>query len=244
LLKFIMQLLDLTLPIAAENLALDEALLEEAESSASPCETLRLWESRTNVVVVGRSSRIDEEVRRDACRRLDIPVLRRISGGAAVAAGPGCLMYALILNRAWHGGLATMDKVHRFVLGTFAKALEGMAPGVSCQGVSDLAVGGRKFSGNSVRCKRSHLLYHGTLLYNFPLDVIDRCLAMPPRQPEYRNSRPHVEFTRNFPARADDIRKALANAWDAVGPPADWPQEATRRLADEKYNCPAWNNDR
>ena len=35
-----MQYLDLTLPTAAENLALDEALLEEAETAATPIETL------------------------------------------------------------------------------------------------------------------------------------------------------------------------------------------------------------
>ena len=106
-----MQYLDLTLPTPAENVALDEALLEEAEASASPVETLRLWEPRQPLVVVGRSSRADGEVRIEVCRELGIPVLRRISGGAAVVSGPGCLMYALVLSyhlrpelRSRHGG--------------------------------------------------------------------------------------------------------------------------------------------
>ena len=93
-----MQCLELTLPGAAENLALDEALLEEAETAPRPTETLRLWEPRSPSVVLGRSSQIDIEVRRDACRELDVPVLRRVSGGATVVAGPGCLMYALVLD--------------------------------------------------------------------------------------------------------------------------------------------------
>jgi hypothetical protein len=37
-----MRYLDLTLPTLAENLALDEAILVEAESSNPPQETLRL----------------------------------------------------------------------------------------------------------------------------------------------------------------------------------------------------------
>ncbi len=37
----LMHYLDLTLPTPAENLALDEALLEEAETAADPLETLR-----------------------------------------------------------------------------------------------------------------------------------------------------------------------------------------------------------
>ena len=43
-----MKLLDLTLETPAENLALDEALLEEAEQSTKPTEVLRLWESPRN----------------------------------------------------------------------------------------------------------------------------------------------------------------------------------------------------
>ena len=47
-----MRLLDLTLPIAAENLALDEALLLAAEESGAG-EVLRLWELPSLAVVLG-----------------------------------------------------------------------------------------------------------------------------------------------------------------------------------------------
>ena len=46
---------------------------------------------------------------------------------------------------------------------------------------SDLVLGDLKFSGNSARCRRRWLLYHGTLLYDFPLALVARCLKMPPR---------------------------------------------------------------
>jgi lipoate-protein ligase A len=239
-----MRRLDLTLPTAAENLALDEALLEEAETAGFPCETLRLWEPAAPLVVVGRSSQVEKEVRLDVCRELGIPVLRRASGGAAVLTGPGCLMYALVLSRALRGGLRAIDRVHRFVLGTISGALEPLVPGVRCQGISDLAVAGRKFSGNSVRCKREHLLYHGTLLYDFRLELIDRCLAMPPRQPAYRGARTHADFVTNLPVEAAVIRDALAGAWGALEPLVDWPRKRTMRLAAEKYHCRHWNENR
>ena len=81
-----MRYLDLTLPGAAENLALDETLLQQAEAAGCPTETLRLWEAARPMVVLGRSSKIEAEVHLDACRELDVPVLRRTSGGAAVLA--------------------------------------------------------------------------------------------------------------------------------------------------------------
>ena len=222
-------------------MALDEALLEEAETSGRPTETLRLWEPSGLVVVIGRSSRIDGEVRVEACRQAGVPVLRRSSGGAAVVTGPGCLMYALVLSLELRPQLRAVRIAHRRVLGTLAEALRPLVPGVCLRGTSDLAIGEagsapeRKFSGNSLRLKREHLLYHGTLLYDFPLEWAGRLLAMPPRQPDYRRGRPHGSFLANLPAGAAAIRRALRTAWDAAEPRAEWPRALTARLAAERY---------
>jgi len=70
-----MKLLDLTLPTPAENVALDEALLDAAEAGEINDEVLRLWESPTVAVVVGRSSRVEEEVNLVACQEAGIPIL-------------------------------------------------------------------------------------------------------------------------------------------------------------------------
>jgi lipoate-protein ligase A len=235
-----MRLLDLTLPTPEENLALDEALLEEAEASGGPRETLRLWESQRPLVVIGRSSRIEVEVRRDQCEGLRIPVLRRISGGAAIIAGSGCLMYALVLSYRLRPSLRAIDAAHRFVLGTIAAALGRLVPGVERQATSDLAIAGQKFSGNSVRCKRDHMLYHGTLLYDFPLELIARLLTMPPRQPDYRQKRGHESFVTNLPLARTAIREALVTAWQATEPCPEWPRAAMARLVVERYAEREW----
>lgn len=236
-----MKLLDLTLSTPAENLALDDALLETAEQAESAAEVLRLWEAPQPAVVVGRSSQVAVEVDQEACRRLTIPVLRRASGGAAVVVGPGCLMYALLLNCQQRPQLRLVTEAHRTVLGALVQALQPLIPGMRCLGTSDLAVGERKFSGNSLRCKRTHLLYHGTLLYDFPLELIARCLRQPPRQPEYRQGRPHEAFVANVAVAGADLRRALASSFQADEPLADWPQAATRRLAAERYSRAEWN---
>ena len=236
-----MRYLDLTLPSLAENLALDEALLEEAEAACQPLETLRLWEASQHAVVIGRSSHLAAEVRGEVCRDLHVPVLRRISGGAAVVVGPGCLMYALVLSLQLRPKLRFIDQAHAQVLGTIAAALRSSVSGLTLRGICDLTIGEKKVSGNSVRCKREHLLYHGTLLYDFPLAMIGRCLAMPLRQPDYRQARPHDAFVANLPLAAVGLRSLLQTAWAAFEPCSDWPQTATRRLAAEKYSRPEWN---
>jgi len=61
-----MRLLDLTLPTAAENLAVEEALLDAAEAGGGG-ETLRLWEPLTPFVVVGYANQTATEVNLPAC---------------------------------------------------------------------------------------------------------------------------------------------------------------------------------
>jgi lipoate-protein ligase A len=236
-----MQLLDLTLPTAAENLALDEALLEAAEEDPQRGEVLRLWEPASPLVVIGRSSQAAVEVNHAACLERKVPILRRSSGGAAIVAGPGCLMYALVLDLELRPHLRAIDEAHAFVLGTLASALSRLLPGISRQGTSDLALADRKFSGNSLRVKRHHALYHGTLLYGFSLPLIGELLAAPPRQPFYRRSREHDDFLINLPVTRELIRQTVIDAWQAKTLLTEWPRELTTSLVTAKYSQSAWN---
>jgi lipoate-protein ligase A len=236
-----MHLFDLTLPSPQENLALDEALLDVAESAGGPLESLRLWESPEPIVVLGRGSRAASEVRLAYCRRHGIPVLRRTSGGTAVVAAPGSLMYALVLSYETRPELRAVDQAHRFVLETILSGIRPLVPAAERRGTSDLAVGGHKFSGNSVRCKRTHFLYHGTLLYACDLSLVERCLAMPPRQPEYRKNRPHEQFVANIPVNCDALRDVLVATWQAQPAEIDWPRRQVRQLVATRYSQPEWN---
>jgi lipoate-protein ligase A len=253
-----MLLLDLTLPTPAENVALDEALVQAADEAAvtdaeaadeeaaaeaaATDEILRIWEPTSPLVVVGRSTSISAEVNLAACEADGVPVFRRCSGGASIVAAPGCLMYALVLSYDRRPDLRLIDRAHRFVLETIAAALGPHVPGVRHAGTSDLALGDRKVSGNSMRCCRRHVLYHGTLLYDMQLDLVGRYLRQPPRQPDYRAGRGHKEFVANLPVECLVLRKSLAAAWEVSQPMRTCPDEIAQRLVREKYSTTAWNH--
>jgi lipoate-protein ligase A len=232
--------LRLTLPTPAENVALDEALLEAGEAGLLAGGVLRLWESPDYFVVLGRSSDPQIEVNRDACRRQGVPVLRRASGGGTVLAGPGCLMYAVVVDFRELPHLRAVDAAHRHVLERIAAALAPQVPGIAHAGISDLVLEAKnspplKISGNALRIKREHFLYHGTLLYNFDLDRIGQLLATPTRVPNYREQRNHDEFVANLPLSRDAIENALLQAWNATEPLTNWPSDRTAELAAAKY---------
>lgn len=247
-----MRRLDLSLPTPAENLALDEALLDWAEQEGPEWEFLRLWESPEPMVVVGRSSRVELEVDVAACRERGIPILRRSSGGAAIVAGPGCLMYAVVLSSQLRPELRDIGRAHCDILGRLASAIRPhFAPTTQIvqAGTSDLvlvenSVGvaiPRKFSGNSLRAKRTHLLYHGTLLYDFDLALLETCLKLPPRQPEYRHARPHRDFVTNLPLNRDVLIQAVHAAWPTSMEFDNWPPERVAKLVAERFSRDDWN---
>ena len=248
----LMQRLELTLATPAENVALDEALLDWAETQPGGREFLRIWESPEPMVVVGRSTRIAQEVDLAECQRQGVPVIRRSSGGAAIVAGPGCLMYAVVLSYEKRPDLRDITRAHCFVLDRLIEALGPLLAAstkLTRAGTCDVVLtqnsfdSARKFSGNSLRVKRTHCLYHGTLLYNFDLKLLETCLRLPPRRPEYRESRSHLEFVHNVPLTRRQLIEALDTAWPTSGRLADPPLNLVKDLVRERFGLKPWNEE-
>ena len=239
-----MKLLDLTLPSPAENLACDEALLEACEENGGE-EILRFWEARETFVVVGYANKVATEVNVAACAAKKIPIFRRCSGGGTVLQGPGCLNYALILRITDDGPCRTITSANQFIMERNRAAIEALFPKseignrkseIVVRGHTDLALNGRKFSGNSQRRKKNFLLFHGTFLLNFDLALVGEFLRMPSLQPDYRASRSHDDFLVNLNLPADQVKAALQKAWNATEELKDFPGQEIQRLAMQKYS--------
>jgi lipoate-protein ligase A len=229
--------LDVTLPSLPENLALDEALLLEAEAGRSG-EVLRVWEWSGWAVVMGAGCRLGEEVNEAACLAAGVPVFRRSSGGGTVLLGPGCVLYTLVLSYERALELRGIQSSYKYIFDRFRIA--GWPSGIEHAGISDLAVAARKFSGNSQQRKQRYLLHHGTILYAFDLQRVEKHLRLPSRQPAYREGRSHSDFLMNLPVSAADIRAGLREAWNATAKVSSWPRELVSELTSHKYTCAKW----
>lgn len=236
-----MELLDLTFGDAANDVALDEALLESAESGLCDDELLRIWQPASPIVVLGRSSPYATEINQQECESLDVAVMRRCSGGAAILTAPGCLMYAVLLSYEKRPDLRSIDNAHRFVMGKIQNAIGACGVETQLQGICDLTIGGRKVSGNALRCKRSWFVYHGTLIcQTMDIGLISRCLGKPRRQPEYRAGRSHAQFLAAIPLQPNELKQALVSEWGCVASRQVWPRGLTEQLVEEKYCQDDW----
>ncbi len=235
-----MKYADLTLPSPAANLACDEALLERCAEGTD--EVLRVWESPTPFIVVGYANAVALEVHLDACRKRNVPVFRRCSGGGTVLQGPGCLNYALCLQIEEDSPLASITGSNRYIMEKHRQLFETLLQRpVDLQGHTDLALAGRKFSGNAQRRKRRSLLFHGSFLLALDLPLMGELLPMPSKQPDYRGDRSHADFVCNVPLSASVIRKGLRAVWNAHETLGTPPNDSIQRLVREKYSRDDWN---
>ncbi len=235
-----MKFLDLWFDSPAHNLALDEALLESAEAGQSG-PILRFWEAPHYFVALGYTNAAAIEANLPACAAQDVPVLRRCSGGGTVLQGPGCLNYALIFPIA-EGQSLNVTATNALVMETNRAALQNaLGQNVELAGHTDLALENRKFSGNAQKRKSRFFLFHGTLLLDFDLNLVQSLLLPPSKAPDYRARRSHLEFIRNIPASRDAVKTALRQAWNALEPAESWPREWMENLVAEKYARDEWN---
>jgi lipoate-protein ligase A len=233
-----MKLLELTLPTPEENLACDEALLEACEESRGE-EILRFWEPHEHFVVLGYGNRLESEVNTIFSRQQSVPILRRCSGGGTVVQGPGCLNYALLLRI--RPEFQSISQSNSFILRTHRQALQPLIrEAIEIQGFSDLAVNGAKFSGNAQKRKRQFMLFHGTFLLGLDIEFIERTLAIPAKQPEYRRNRSHRNFLTNIAVEAAVVKEALKRAWDAAEVLREAPRQRIDSLLKNRYTTDEW----
>lgn len=226
----------------AEHIAFDELLLKKAVHEGLG-ESVWFWESDVFFVALGRISKISRELLPGVCSRDGIEIIRRLSGGASVLQGPGCLNYTFVLDRKRCSDLNDVGRSYKFILSRIAGCLKGNGLKVSLRGLSDLVFHGKKVSGNAQIRKRGFILHHGTLLFDMDRKILSRYLDHPPVEPDYREGRAHSDFVGNIPAAADTLKRSLLKVFEPDE--KDWEPnkqdiDLLHSMVNERYSSEEW----
>ncbi len=205
-----MILRDISFKTPQENILFDDVLLYLAEQGKRE-EILRFWESSRTFIVLGRISLFAEDVKIDEVKESQILVLRRSSGGGTVVQGRGCLNYSLILLKEAEPRLNDLKKSYQWILGKVVTALDKLGVEAQFQPICDIALSNcqKKFSGNAQKRARRYILHHGTILYDFELNLIEAYLKIPKAVPIYRGRRTHLDFLTNIPIEPCAFKKEM-----------------------------------
>jgi len=149
------------------NLALDEYLL----NTLSEDDKILYLYVNEKAVIIGRNQNPWIECNLNQLNADGVQLVRRISGGGAVYHDSGNLNFSFIC------GEKNYDEAHQTWM--ILKALNEFGIEAETTGRNDIAVNGRKISGNAY-CRRGKMYQrHGTLLISSDMSVFDRYLVVP-----------------------------------------------------------------
>ncbi len=177
---------------------------------------LRVFEPQDVRVVIGRHQDPARELLIENAQVDHRPIHRRVSGGGAVVLAPGMVVVAIRLRNSELGTTCYLDRVNT-ALRPAVESLCGVAP--ACRGHGDLVMVGadgieRKVLGASLRQTSKLVFYLGVFLVADAVTVMERYLAAPSRQPEYRSGRGHAAFCTHlshFGVSTASLRQAIMN---------------------------------
>jgi lipoate-protein ligase A len=179
----------------------NEDLLSRFEREGGPVH--RLYEPQGILAVLGAGGKPETDL---IMERLAADGMRheyRRGGGGTVVLSPGQVVLALV---AEVGSPFRNREYAAEINGWFIEALASLGvSGLTAEGISDLAIGGRKILGSSIYRRRLALFYQASLLVSCDLALFSRYLAMPARVPEYRRGRSHEEFCTTLRQQGYDI---------------------------------------
>lgn len=192
-----------------ENIAYDKLLLEQAELGKKD-KALHFWELKDYVVITGRGSSVGEDVYTERCKKDNIKIIQRASGGGCVLLGKGCLNYSLLLPL--NAKVANIKGSFKYIIEGIITNFKKINLDLVYQPVSDIALDNKKVSGNAQARKRKFMLMHGTFLYDFDIDRVAFYLKEPKKAPLYRNGRKHKDFLTNIPSTKEEIKEIIKEA--------------------------------
>ena len=170
-------------------------------------QVLSTWVPSSTMVVLGSSNKSEVEVKEHACLEDGVPVLKRYGGGGTVVLHSGCVVISLGL---WVSQFYDNNRYFRMINDAVIQTLAASWPvyaNLRQDGLSDIAMENRKIAGTSLFRSRNYLLYQASLLVDAKVDLLERYLEHPSREPEYREGKSH----RDFVAGLGDFVKNLSS---------------------------------
>ncbi|MFP4615185.1 MAG: biotin/lipoate A/B protein ligase family protein [Thiohalorhabdus sp.] len=173
------RLLDTGLRGAAENMALDQVLLESHQEGHSP-NTLRFLRFEP-CVLVGYHQKVAHEVWEDFCAEHGIAVQRRITGGGTIYFDPLHLGWELYFDRAFFG-TGDMGELSARICRAAATGLQRVGVDAHFRPRNDIEVNGRKISGTGGAFDGSSVVFQGTVLIDAELEKMLGALRVAPEK--------------------------------------------------------------
>ena len=172
------RLLDTGHMTAAENMALDDALLELKGERKSP-DTVRFLQFSPPTVLVGYHQAVSEEIRESFCSENNIDINRRITGGGAIFFDENQIGWEVICDKDFFDMEIPNQRLFNTLCEPVVNALGQMGLDASFRPRNDIEINGRKISGTGGTESDRAFFFQGTMLVDFDVDTMLKSLKIP-----------------------------------------------------------------
>jgi lipoate---protein ligase len=221
-----LRVIDTGLRRAAENLALNRALLESHQEGTSP-HTLRFLRFYPSALV-GFHQSVGQELRTDYCVAQGIDIQRRITGGGAIYFDETQIGWELYLDKRFLG-TSEMPVIAQRICEAAARGISALGVDARFRPRNDIEVDGRKISGTGGAFDGDSILYQGTLLVDFDVERMLRVLRIPAEKLSDKaisSARDRVANLKDLLGELpsfEKVQQSLATAFaEAFGADLDW----------------------
>ena len=172
------RLLDTPPMTAAQNMALDDTLLELKGRGRSP-NTIRFLQFSPRAVLLGYHQSVREEVRVDYCQAHHIQINRRITGGGAIFFDETQLGWEIICEKRFFDVTFVDNRLFKILCDPVVTALDCLGVESVFRPRNDIEINGRKISGTGGTESDGAFLFQGTMLVDFDVDTMLKSLKIP-----------------------------------------------------------------
>lgn len=214
--RSIWRLIDTGLRPAAENMAINRAMLEAHQQGLIP-HTLRFLRFKP-CALLGFHQSAEQELRTDYCAEHGIDIQRRVTGGGAIYFDETQIGWELYLDKKTLG-TTDMSAIAARICTAAAKGISRLGVNAVFRPRNDIEVDGRKVSGTGGAFDGDSILYQGTLLVDFDIERMLRVLRIPAEKLSDKaiaSARERVANLKDLlgalPAM-DDVKREIAQAF-------------------------------
>ena len=158
---------------AAMNMAIDHAIYESvANEREKP--TIRFYKWLPSSVSLGAYQN-PKEINLNACKMHNVGIVRRMTGGRAVFHDEVDFTYSIIAPIRIFG--YSIENAYKQICSWNINALNELGISASLENKNDIAVDGKKISGNAAKAMDKGIyLQHGTLVYDVDFELMPKVL--------------------------------------------------------------------
>ena len=235
------------------NMAVDEAICRLRSQGKSP-NTIRLYRWKPSAVSIGYFQILEQEVDFDACERLGMDVVRRMTGGGAVYHSyEGEVTYSVIVNQDNPKIPRDILKSYELICSGITLAMKNLGINAEFKPINDIDVNGKKISGNAQTRRWNIVLQHGTILLDTDIRTMFTVLKVSKekisdkliRSAEERVTTIRRELGRrvSFNETIEALKSTFPKVFDVKlveGGLSHEEKELALKLSREKYGTPGW----